>query len=420
MIRPLSQKTPVILFGDHIAAYGVVRALGPQGIPIYLVSPVTTWNVCKSSRYVKDVFVLPHADAHYFEKLLSWGLATVGKEAVLIIAGADEPLDVLPQRLADFPVGWQATFPDASTVGRVREKAITYQIAQKIGIPVPKTQPIKNNEDFIIFKKNMSAWDLPLLLKAEKSSDFNREYGTKGIVFNNYEDLLKIDNIFKEFPKYKGDFLIQDMIPGGEEQLYCLKAAWDSKGQPLQYFMDRKVRSSGQFSSCTLTIGVWDDEVFRLSSILIRAISYLGYASIEFKWDSRDKLYKLMEINGRVSMNNSHALRCGVNLPLTMYNNALGLPVLEARRDPKALPERKILWWLPLGELGVIVNAARRKEFSLTGYARELYGDGYIVEPFFWRDPLPGIYSLLQTLGKSVKRALKVIKARLFSRKTAL
>lgn len=411
-MRSLS-KTPVILFGDFIAAYGVLRALGPLGIPVYLVSAESRQNICRYSRYVKDDFVLSHSDEHYFEKLLSWGLNTVGKEAVLIIAGADEPLNNLPKYLPDFPTGWRATFPDAPTVRMVREKALTYKIAQEHAVPVPRTFAV-DSQDALTQVLSSKEIRFPVLMKSEKSSLMLKTYKTKGVNAYNSDQIQTLYNIHQGF---FGKLLLQEMIPGGEEQLFCLKTVCGSAGKPLAYFMDKKIRSSARFSSCTLTMAVWDDTVFQLGRTLLQAIGYVGYASIEFKKDERDSLYKLMEINGRVSMNNSHALRCGINLPLAMYNDALGLPSPETSNDPNALAEKKILWWFPLGELGLIALSIREKNFSLSDYIRELKGDGYIVEPFFWRDPLPGIYSVLRTLGGSVKRGFKLIGGKLFSRK---
>lgn len=410
-------KTPVILFGDFIAAYGVLRALGPLGIPVYLVSAESRQNICRYSRYVKDDFVLSHSDEHYFEKILSWGLNTVGKEAVLIIAGADEPLDILPKHLPDFPSGWRATFPDAPTVRMVREKALTYQAAQKIGIPIPRTKPIKNNKDFLNFKESASSWRYPLLLKAEKSSVFNKEYKTKGILFHTLDDIVNISDISACYRKYHGDFLIQEFIPGSEKNLWNFIGVYDHYSNPSLFFLNRKRRSSAQFSSCTVMETFFFEELISYSHALIREIGYIGYANTEYKLDPRDGSLCLMEINGRVSMSNSHALRCGINLPLAMYNNALGLPSTEASNDPKALSEKKILWWFPLGELGLIASSIREKNFSLPGYIRELKGDGYIVEPFCWRDPLPGIYIVLRTLGAFLKRGFKLIGDKLFSRK---
>lgn len=409
----IKSNTPVILFGDFIAAYGVLRALGPLGIPIYLVSPESRQNICRYSRYVKDDFVISHADGSYFEKLISWGLNTVGKEAVLIIAGADEPLDILPKHLSEFPGGWRATFPDTSKVRMVREKALTYKIAKEHSVPTPRTFAI-DSQDALTQVLLSEEIRFPVLLKSEESSLMLKTYRTKGF---NANDKDQIQALYDGHQGFFGKLLLQEMIPGGEEQLFCLKTVCNSMGKPLVSFMDKKIRSSAQFSSCTLTTAIWNDTVFQLGSTLLEAIGYIGYASIEFKKDERDDLYKLMEINGRVSMNNSHALRCGINLPLAMYNDALGIPFQKMSKYPRELNNKKILWWFPLGELKLIASSLKEKRFSLSVYLRELKGDGYIVEPFFWKDPLPGVFLLVKTFAGIVKKGFRLVIDRLIPRK---
>lgn len=330
-------NVPVILFGNFIAAYGVIRALGPLDIPIFLVSPHSKNNLCRYSRYVRGNIVISPDREGYFEKLITWGKKSVGKEAVLIIAGADEPLDILPANMSELPIGWIPTFPSAPIVKLVRQKALTYRIAQMHNIPTPSTFAIDSPETL---EKVLALQEvkLPALLKSELSSEMLKRFKTKGVIAENI-DQIRI--YYEEYDRFFGKLLLQEMIPGGEEKLYCLKAVLGNDGNLLAWFMDRKVRSSRQFSSCTLTTNVFNDVVFRQGATLLKQIGYQGYASVEFKLDDRDNLFKLMEINGRVSMNNSHALKCGINLPLTMYNNALGLPSPSMPRDLRKFAEKR-------------------------------------------------------------------------------
>ena len=53
-------KSPLILFDDGIASYGVIRSLGPLGVPIFVVSE-TGKGVSSVSKYTKSCLVFyPH------------------------------------------------------------------------------------------------------------------------------------------------------------------------------------------------------------------------------------------------------------------------------------------------------------------------------------------------------------------------
>ena len=104
---------PVVIFGAHIAGYGVIRALAPQGIPLYLVSEKNNM-VCCRSRYIRKQVCLEAGDAGFLYKLRRWMRETGIGSAVAIVAGSDEYLDVLSKNidgLADIII---PTYPDWS------------------------------------------------------------------------------------------------------------------------------------------------------------------------------------------------------------------------------------------------------------------------------------------------------------------
>lgn len=399
---------PVILFGDYIAAYGVIRALGPLNIPIYLVSSHSRQNLCRYSRYVKENVVIPTEENDAFlESIIQWGKTIVGEEAVLIIAGSDEPLDILPSLIQELPLGWKPTFPDVETVQKVREKERTYKIAESIGIPVPRTFCIKQNEDFQKFKEEIENWVFPVLVKAEDSKKFLEQYKTKGVLFENRSELEGIDNFFSIHPNYQGAFLLQEFIPGPEKNLWNYIGVFDDSSIPISFFLNRKIRSSAQFLSCTLMESFYSETVVVYSNSLIKEIGYLGYANMEYKLDPRDGSLRLMEINGRVSMSNSHALRCGINLPFAMYKNALGEAHNHFEAKQTEVYSKKILWWFPLGDLKFVFTSLLKKDLSIANYFKDLKGDGYIIEPFSLGDPVPGIYHVLRTFAGFIMKVIR-------------
>ena len=136
------QKIPVILFGDHIAAYGVIRALGPKSIPIYIVSQ-NGKGICIHSRYVQRTLTLSSTNNNFINKMKDWISQNVGTEAVLMIAGDDQYLDILSQNHSSLEPNLKCTFPPWNVVKKVRNKRETYKIAERMGIPIPKTHFIE-------------------------------------------------------------------------------------------------------------------------------------------------------------------------------------------------------------------------------------------------------------------------------------
>jgi D-aspartate ligase len=378
---------PVVIFGDHIAAYGVIRALGPLRIPIYIVSE-TGKGLSTKSRYVKKSLALSPFDPYCIKQLNSWVSSEVGSECVMMVAGDDDYLDVLAKNYKNLPEGAKPTFPDWQIVKLVREKRRTYKIAEELGIPTPTTYYITSEEELKTIIESGIDIKPPFLMKSEHSKAFNKTFKTKGIICDKKSGLLKT---YRKYNGFCGKLLLQEMIPGEESQLYCLKTVLNHSSEPLAVFVDKKVRSSSKFSSCVLAKSTWSHEVVRLGLMLLKDVGYYGYASVEFKLDYRDNQFKLMEINGRVSLNNSHPLRCGINLPFYLYETAIKDNLLPMK-EIKQIYQDNILWWSFIGDIiALIRNIFKHKECMPVKYIADLVGAGYIIEPICLRDTWPRI-----------------------------
>lgn len=398
-----SLVTPVILFSNATAAYGVVRALGPLQIPIFCVSAKSS-GLCKWSRFVRKHTEIHPQDPNFLETLISWGLASVGAEAVLIVAGSDEYLDVLARGKKDLPAGWQPTFPDYETVQKVREKHLTYEIAASVGVPIPKSYYIKTRQDLERLCQQGIAARWPMLFKPEKSNSFYNQFNQKAVICESTASLLPS---YDQYRGFGGPVILQEMIPGPENNLQNFIGVFNHNSEPLAIFVNRKRRSSDRFLGCSLMETMWSEEVIHLSNVLIKAIGYIGYANVEFKLDPRDNSLRLMEINGRVSKSNSHALPCGINLPLAMYQMAIGKPTNPMTAFPRNYPDN-IIWWCPASDVSAIFRMVKNHEFKLIDFLKSLRGDKRIVEPFNLRDPGPAFNMLISLFNQIIRRIFRL------------
>jgi len=399
----LDKKQPVIIFGEHISAYGVVRGLSKYKIPMYVVTPTGNGIVLKS-RYIKDYIVLRPFDLAFIEKLDDWIDSVVGLNPVFIVAGDDNYLDVLSKRYKELRNNIHCTFPDWDVVQLVREKHKTCDIARELNIPLPNTYHIKSREELINL---ISDTDLsyPMFMKAGHSSELLSNYGIKGCICSSKDDLLD------KFDRYGGfghDLLLQDVIQSEKEIIKTVLMVVNKDSNPTGYVINEKKRSEGQYLSGSLVQSAWDDNLLKFSIKLVNKIGYYGYAGVQFKYDFVDKKFKLLEINGRISMSNSIALRCGTNLPYLMYLTAIGKELPEIKNFRQEYPD-KILWWLPV--MDIIGYFRWNKKFmSFSEYIRSLIGRGYVIEPMNWRDPLPGLVSIIEPFKSLFRKIFRINK----------
>jgi predicted ATP-grasp superfamily ATP-dependent carboligase len=180
------------------------------------------------------------------------------------------------------------------------------------------------------------------------------------------------------------EVMVQSLIVGPVTNEYSLYAYVNASGTVLGHVNRRKRRQFPlDFGTGTLMESVRCEEVERLALGLLQRIGYHGPAGVQLKRDARDGRVYLLEINGRLVLNNIHATRCGVNLPLLAYLDLTGQhprPVTEHRLGVRFLDlAADIRAFLALRESG---------ELSTLGWLRSI-ASARAFPYFDLRDPLP-------------------------------
>jgi D-aspartate ligase len=128
--------------------------------------------------------------------------------------------------------------------------------------------------------------------------------------------------------------MVQELVPGGDSELYTLGSHLRADGEPLALFCGRKLRQTPPIvGTCRVGEALWVDEVVESGLRLLRAFAYTGVSQVEFKRDPRDGRFKLMEINPRLWLWHGLATACGVDVPVLAYRDLTGERVLPLTSD---------------------------------------------------------------------------------------
>jgi predicted ATP-grasp superfamily ATP-dependent carboligase len=192
--------------------------------------------------------------------------------------------------------------------------------------------------------------------------------------------------------------MLQDIVPGGDEELYTLGSYLDADSRPLAQFTGHKLRQHPpRFGHVSMAESRWVPELAESGLRLLRELGYHGVSQVEFKRDPRDGRYRLMEVNARHWMWHSLASACGVNLSLTAYRDAIGEPCFAPRQvdGPK--------WVVSLTDARDAFSRWRHGQERLLPWLmsyRHVRVDGlYSV-----RDPLPGALVTVRQLRRIMTR----------------
>ena len=382
---------PVLIFGAHIAALGVLRVLARRGIPAFVVDDTT--NIITKSRWYRPAErTLPEtADP----AVLAGYLAALDlPEAVLIPCSDRWALAVagLPPELRHpFP----ASIAPYDAVAALVDKDRFHELVDRLDLPRPRSIPIARPADLEL----ASDQDLAAgFLKPTESQRHNQVFKSKGSFVHSRDEAVRM---VEEAAAAGITFMLQEWIPGNMSTTFLIDGFVDRTGTITAMAARRRVRMDPPRlanTCCDVTIPLADVEACMPAlRTLLDAVGYRGIFNVEFKLDARDGLFKIIELNPRPFWLIGHIAQAGVDLPWMSYLDAQELAVPTA---PPYEVGRFGMYEIPdATAIARAWRARRRPEGSVSG--PWLRGDRAL---FWWRDPLPAVAAVAGIVGRRVRR----------------
>lgn len=367
----------VVIGGDY-QGLGIVRSLGRQGVPICVVDD--EYSISRHSRYTtiavraSDLRDPDRAVAILLElgrrlDLKGWVLYPTRDELVAAISRHRSALSEI----------FLVPTPDWNSIQWIWDKRNTYQLAERLKIPIPATWFPQTVEDL-----DQISTPFPVALKPAIKEHFFYATKAKAWRANNKNELREL---FQRATSLAGagEVIIQDIIPGdGTHQFaYC---AFFKEGHAVGSMEARRRRQHphefGRASTFVETIDL--PALGTLSARFLSAINYYGLVEVEYKLDPRDGQFKLLDVNARTWGYHTLGSSAGVDFPYLLYGDQTGTMV-DSCRGKLGVSWIRLLTDIPTG---IIEVSRRRLKFS--EYIRSLRS--FNTEAVFcWEDPMPGI-----------------------------
>ncbi len=365
-----------IVIGGHFQGLGVIRALAAKGIPVVLLDSepcLSRFSRC-ITRFIKSPSILDGED--YLSFLMNIA-DEKGCTGYCIFPTDDETVRLLSFNHDLLTTVYRLMTPSWNTIKFTYNKKYTYQQADSLNIPTPRTFYPRNEADLSQFEI-----PYPALIKPAVMRDFFRQTGKKVFRALNEKELLENYRKASRFIPPE-EILIQEEIPEVSRNLfsYCpffkdgKSISSITAARPRQHPMD-----FGQASTFAVTTSIPDIET--QSQKFLKSINYYGLAEVEFIRDPRDGVYKLLEVNARIWGWHSLATAAGVNLPYLVYRDLNGLPF-----SPNGY-KTGIKWIRLLTDTAVVLSEMKKGRLNLVEYFKSIRGKKTFAV-FSLQDPLP-------------------------------
>lgn len=305
-------KPGAIIIEGHVQGLANTRALGEVGVPVFVIDKTNC--IARYSKYCSKFFYCPDFHSTEFidfiiklaikEKLDGWVLIPSNDHAVYTISTHKTRIEKY----------YKTTIPAIEIVDKIYNKANLLKIARQQKIPIPKTWYFTNLK---LINQQLS-W--PVLTKGKMGLNFYKSLKRKAFLSHNKAELQQqLMQIKKVFPL--DNTFTQELIPFDGTNKTISFTAFCSNGEIKTFWMGEKLREHPiQFGTATFTKSVFEQDCLIHSQKLLKALNYTGVCEVEYLKDPRDGEYKLIEINARTWLWVGHAIACGVNFPLYIYN----------------------------------------------------------------------------------------------------
>lgn len=313
---------PALVIGTGITALGVVRALGRAGVPRFVVSP-PPGPACWSRWYRRP----PGGEYLHDPERLGEYLDRLPLERGVPIPCSDDAA----LAIARLPAHLKARFPSSSApaqvIAKLVDKGAFLDLLREHEVPHPRTVVLEGAPE------SPDQWDMDLdraFVKPRNSQEFAQRFGVKAIRPEGSNDLM---TKLRWLATLGVPTVVQEYVPGPATNHYFVDGFMDAHGKVRACLSRKRLRmfppDFGNSSAMTSVQPYEAEPAIRVLERLLTSIGYRGVYSAEFKRDERDGVFRLLEINARPRWYVEFAARCGVDVVMMAYRDALDLQVAD-------------------------------------------------------------------------------------------
>jgi D-aspartate ligase len=373
--------------GAH-GSLGLARSLGRRGISVWFLT--SDHPIAKYSRYTSRGFSWAGPNQEGAVEFLLELASRHHLDGWVLMAAGDAEMRLLSKHKAELSSVFRVTVPPWDVVRWAHNKRLTYQRATSLGIDCPLSY---NPRDL----KEVGQLDcrFPVVLKPTVREQKNEFTNAKAWRCDDRRSLL---SRYEQAAALVGEdgIVLQEMIPGGGSMQFSYAGVWD-RGVPMASLVARRSRQYPVDFGYTSTFveTVERPEVEEAACRFLNSLDYSGLVEVEFKFDERDRHYKLLDVNARAWTWNALGSIAGVDFAHVLWRLAMGEPIRPVRGHAN------VAWMHGARDVMAACHDMLAGRLSPSSYLRG-WQKPMVFAAFAKDDPVPGIVDLPLTASRVV------------------
>ncbi len=376
----LSPRKGAIILGGAHGSLEIARSLGRRGIPVWLITADNP--LAGLSRFAERSIRWRGPRDSGALAFLTDLARRHGLEGWVLFAGSDDDVWFVAQNHTALSALFILTTPDWDKIRWTHDKRAMNARADGLGIAHPLTRQARSRDELVSL-----GMTFPVILKPAIREGRNAFVDAKAWRADNEAMLCAR---YDEAKALVGadTIMIQELIPGGGEAQFSYAAVWD-RGKPVASLVAQRRRQypvEFGFTS-TLVETIEQRQIAGEACRFLASLDYSGLVEVEFKYDARDRRYKILDVNARAWSWLALGRAAGIDFAALQWQLATG----EAIAPQTARCGAR--WLYVSRDFAASIRDMVSGRLSPAAYMRS-FRRPLALAVFAWDDPVPGLLDL--------------------------
>lgn len=406
--RVMTTLRSVLILGSYRQTVTVIRSLGSAGYRV-VVGRGRAREFGEFSRHAAEAWIHPDLNDGNDDFVVAMvKFLSERPDVKYVFPIGERQVVYLTRRAGYLPHDVSLVMAKREAVVTCLDKAGLYEIAKKLGIPVPESRRVRTYDEL---REAVTLFGCRCVVKPNDSLAPFRN--AKAIIVDGPDSLREQ---LPDWPQGNDFLLVQTFAAGFRHN--CHFAA--REGALLSYFEQRVLRTDRPDYTGYGVDGMSVAPTPRLKTYcesLVMELHYTGVGCVQFLFDDTSGTVSFLELNPRLDATCAIPYYCGYDFPKIAVElvEARGGPPVSNMAFPAEYPVGKRgVWWL--GDIEGAIDALARGEIGLRGMAQwfarflrsAVRADFHLT--WSWRDPLPTLFLCRRFASSLLRRVIRIMR----------